>query len=69
MLRVKKRAPNARAARGSGGMLPLEILKIVVLYNDYYTILVDYLRPCHTRQFVLATCDAIFAVKNIAGCS
>ena len=28
----------------------------------------DY-RPCHTRQFVLATCNAIFAEKNIAGCS
>ena len=28
-----------------------------------------YLRPCHTRQFVLATCNAIFAEKNIAGCS
>ena len=27
------------------------------------------LRPCHTRQFVLATCNAIFAEKNIAGCS
>ena len=27
----------------------------------YYTILVDHLRPCHTRQFVLATCNAIFA--------
>ena len=39
MLRVKKRAPNARAARGSGGMLPREILKIVVLYNDFSCIL------------------------------
>ena len=24
-------------------------------------------RPCHTRQFVLATCNANFAKKNIAG--
>ena len=39
MLRMKKRAPNARAARGSGGMLPREILKIVVLYNDFSCIL------------------------------
>ena len=23
------------------------------------------LRPCHTRQFVLATCNAIFAEKKI----
>ena len=39
MLRVKNRAANARAARGSGGMLPREILKIIVLYNDFSCIL------------------------------
>ena len=39
MLRVKKRAPNARAARGSGGMHSREILKMIVLYNDFSCIL------------------------------
>ena len=27
------------------------------------------LRPCHSRQFVFATCNAIFAENNIAGCN
>ena len=72
MLRVKKRAPNARAARGSGGMLPREILKIVVLYNDFSCILSPLLYhfgwPLKAMSHE-ATCNATFAVKNIAGCS